>query len=63
VTWEGIEVLAASYNASSKAFSISGSNYVDEPVLKAVSVYCGKEPMAGKVTDHYKRTPLIWVKP
>ena len=40
-----------------------GDPYVDEPVRKDVPVYCGKEPMRGKVLSHYKRIPLRWVKP
>ena len=38
-------------------------SYVDQPVYDVVPVYCGKEPMLGKVTRYYKRTPLRWMKP
>ena len=40
-----------------------GDPYVDEPVRKDVQVFCGKEPMTGKVLSHYKRTTLRWIKP
>lgn len=40
-----------------------GDTYVDEPVMKTVPVYCGKEPLPGEVLSHYRRVPLKWMKP
>jgi hypothetical protein len=40
-----------------------GDPYIDKPVYKTIPVYCGKEPMVGRTLQHYKRTPLRWMKP
>lgn len=40
-----------------------GDSYVDQPVLKELPVFCGKEPMTGNVIAFYKRIPLRWMKP
>jgi hypothetical protein len=40
-----------------------GDPYVDRPVFIERPVFCGKEPILHPQLDHYKRTPLRWMKP
>ena len=40
-----------------------GDPYVDEPVLKEVTLLCGKEPIKHQQLSHYRRIPLRWMKP
>lgn len=40
-----------------------GDEYVDRPTYEAVPVYCGREPLTGRVVRYYKRTAIRWMKP
>lgn len=41
---------------------VDGQPYVDQPTYTEIPVYCGIEPMNGKVVRYHTRIPIRWMK-